>query len=59
MVAIPFFMILIGIEIFAAKRMGIKVNNSADMISSLSSGVTNTTKDGLKAVKIMLESKDW
>jgi sterol desaturase/sphingolipid hydroxylase (fatty acid hydroxylase superfamily) len=58
MVAIPFFMILIGIEIFAAKRMGIKVNNSSDMISSLSSGVTNTTKDGLK-FGIILISYSW
>jgi sterol desaturase/sphingolipid hydroxylase (fatty acid hydroxylase superfamily) len=58
MVAIPFFMILIGIEIFAAKRMGIKVNNSTDMISSLSSGVTNTTKDGLK-FGIILISYSW
>jgi alkylglycerol monooxygenase len=58
MVAIPIFIVLIGIEMTAAKRMGIKVNNPADMISSLSSGVTNTTKDGLK-FGIILISYAW
>ena len=47
-IAIPIFMVLIGIEIAVAKKMRIKVNNPADMISSLSSGITNIAKDGLK-----------
>jgi len=57
-VAIPIFMILIGIEMLAAKRMGIQINNPADMISSLSSGVTNITKGGLK-FGIILISYSW
>jgi len=58
MVAIPIFSILIGIEIIAAKRMGIQVNNPADMISSLSSGITNTVRDGLKYGLIII-SYSW
>ena len=38
--------------------MGIKVNRSADMISSLSSGITNTTKDAMK-LSIVLISYSW
>ena len=48
MVAIPIFSVLIGIEMIVAKRMKIQVNNPSDMISSLSSGITNTVRDGLK-----------
>ena len=58
MVAIPIFMVLIGIEIVAAKRMGIQVNNPADMISSLSSGITNTVRDGLKYGLVII-SYSW
>ena len=31
-----------------SKRTGIEINNSADVISSLSSGISNITKDSLK-----------
>ena len=41
-----------------SKKKGIKVNRPVDMISSLSSGVTNTTKDGLK-FGIVLISYSW
>ena len=47
-IAIPIFSILIIIEAIAAKRKGISINHSSDMISSLSSGLTNTTRDGIK-----------
>ena len=46
--AIPIFIILIGLEAFVAFRRGIQVNRAADMISSLSSGLTNTTRDGIQ-----------
>ena len=46
--AIPIFMVLIIIEAITAQLKGTPVNHSADMISSLSSGVTNTIRDGLK-----------
>ncbi len=57
-VAIPIFLILIGIEMIAAKRKGITINRPADMISSLSSGVTNIAKDGLKFA-VVLVSYPW
>ena len=46
--AIPTFIILISIEMIFSKIKGIKVNNGADMISSLSSGLSNTIKDAIK-----------
>ena len=46
--AIPIFMILIFLEMLVAYKRGIKINRAADMISSLSSGITNTTRDGIK-----------
>jgi len=46
--AIPIFIILIGLESFVAYRRGIQVNHAADMISSLSSGLTNATRDGIQ-----------
>ena len=58
MFAIPVFIILIGIEAVAAGRMGIKVNRPADMISSLSSGATNTVRDGINFGFILI-SYTW
>ncbi|MBC8345770.1 MAG: sterol desaturase family protein [Candidatus Marinimicrobia bacterium] len=58
MVAIPIFMILMGIEIFVAKKRGVQVNRPADMISSLSSGATNTIRDGMK-IGIAIISYSW
>ena len=57
-IVIPIFVILICIEIIVAKKMGIKVNNPADMISSLSSGITNIAKDGLK-FGVLIISYSW
>ena len=57
-IVIPIFIILIVIEIIIAKKMGVKVNNPADMISSLSSGITNIAKDGLK-FGILIISYSW
>ena len=45
---VPTFMVLILFEALVARRKGIKINRSADMISSLSSGATNTLRDGVK-----------
>ena len=41
-------MILIAIEAIVAKRRGIRINRQADVIASLSSGVTKIIKDGVK-----------
>ena len=47
-IAVPTFIVLIMIEMLVSKMRGIKVNEQADMISSLSSGMTNTIKDAFK-----------
>ena len=57
-IAIPSFIILILIEHFIAKIKGIKINQQEDMISSLSSGITNTTKDAFK-ISIVIISYTW
>ena len=46
--AIPIFMVLIALEAIVAKVKGMKINRSADVISSLSSGITNTIRDAIK-----------
>ena len=46
--AIPIFAFLVFVEHLAAKIMGIKINRASDMLSSLSSGLTNTSKDAIK-----------
>ena len=56
--AIPIFIILIGLESFVAYRRGIPVNHAADMISSLSSGLTNATRDGIQ-LGVVLISYTW
>jgi sterol desaturase/sphingolipid hydroxylase (fatty acid hydroxylase superfamily) len=56
--AIPIFIILIGLESFVAYRRGMKVNHAADMISSLSSGLTNATRDGIQ-FGVVLISYTW
>ena len=56
--AIPIFIILIGLESFVAYRRGIQVNHAADMISSLSSGLTNATRDGIQ-FGVVLISYTW
>ena len=57
-IAVPSFIFLILLEEYFAKRRGIKVNNHEDMISSLSSGITNTTKDAFK-LSIVIISYSW
>ncbi len=56
--AIPFFVSLIIIEQVAAHFMGKKINRGADVISSLSSGNTNTIKDVL-GLSIAIVSYSW
>ena len=46
--AIPTFMVLIMVEAIAAWVKGVKINRSADVISSLSSGMSNTIRDSIK-----------
>ena len=48
MYAIPAFALLVLIEQLFAMAMGVRINRSVDMISSLSSGLTNTSKDAIK-----------
>ena len=57
-IAIPIFIILIGLEAYIAYRKGIQINRAEDMISSLSSGITNTIRDGIK-FGIILISYPW
>ncbi|MEZ5031091.1 MAG: sterol desaturase family protein [Saprospiraceae bacterium] len=57
-IAIPFFILLIGIEALAAWRMGVSINRGADMISSLSSGITNVIKDVL-GLTVVIISYAW
>jgi len=57
-ITIPLFMILIAIEEAIARYKGIVVNRHADMISSLSSGMTNIIKDILK-ISIIIVSYSW
>ena len=46
--AIPTFMVLIMVDAIAARVKGVKINRSADVISSLSSGMSNTIRDSIK-----------
>ena len=57
-IAIPIFFILIILEWVASKKLGTEVNIPADVISSLSSGMANITKDSLK-FSIVLISYGW
>ena len=47
-VVIPVFVFLIIIEEIASRYIGGAVNRATDVISSLGSGITNITKDGMK-----------
>ena len=57
-IAIPIFIILIIVEMFFSKVKGIKINNHSDMISSLSSGMSNTIRDAFK-FGIVIVSYAW
>ncbi len=52
--AIPFFIVLLLIEVWAAHRKKAKVIRSMDTLSSLSSGLTNSIKDVLGLTVIIL-----
>ena len=56
--AIPFFLLLIGLEWLVARRRGLSVMRSADTLSSLSSGTTNTLKTVL-GLSVAVVSYDW
>jgi len=56
--AIPIFLALIGIEAFFSWRMGVKINRGPDMISSLTSGISNIVKDVL-GLSIAIVSYAW
>lgn len=56
--AIPGFIMLVVIESIAARIMGRSVNKGMDVISSLSSGMTNTLKS-LLGLSIVILSYDW
>lgn len=57
-IAIPIFVLLIGIEWVIAVFLHKKVVRSVDVVSSLSSGLTNTIKDVL-GLTIIIVSYDW
>ena len=57
-IAIPVFFILIIVEWVASKKIGIEINRPADVISSLSSGMSNITKDSLR-LSVVLISYSW
>ena len=52
--AIPTFTFLIIIEEMVANYRGIQINCAADVISSLSSGLSNIIRDGIKFSFIIL-----
>ena len=57
-IAIPLFTILMLTEMIVAYHRNIKINRAADMISSLSSGLTNILRDGIKFTFILI-SYGW
>ncbi len=56
--AIPGFILLIILESLIAKRKGMKINRPMDVISSLSSGMTNTLKNIL-GLSVVIISYEW
>ena len=58
LIAIPIFIFLISIEWVVSIKRGVIINHSADLISSLSSGLTNILKDGLK-ISFAIISYNW
>lgn len=56
--AIPIFLFLIGIEAAFSWKMGVKINRGPDMISSLTSGISNIVKDVL-GLSIAIVSYSW
>ena len=56
--AIPLFLVLIVLEQWIAQGKGLEVNRGMDVISSLSSGMTNTLKN-LMGLSVVLISYGW
>lgn len=56
--AIPAFLGLIVLESVVARMRGMRINQSADTISSLGSGITNIVKDVL-GLSVAIVSYDW
>jgi len=56
--AIPLFLVLIVLEQWIAQQKGLEVNRGMDVISSLSSGMTNTLKN-LMGLSVVLISYGW
>ena len=52
--AIPIFTFLIVIEAIIARYRNLPINRSEDVISSLSSGLTNIIRDGIKFTVIII-----
>ncbi len=57
-IGIPIFMLLITIEFLFSRWRGIEVNRPFDMVSSLSSGMTNIIRDVL-GLTIVIVSYEW
>tara|TARA_X000001036_G_scaffold342113_1_gene321565 strand:+ start:49 stop:1281 length:1233 start_codon:yes stop_codon:yes gene_type:complete len=53
-IVIPIFFVLIIIEWIISKKIGLKINRPIDTISSLSSGISNITKDSLKLSVVLV-----
>jgi alkylglycerol monooxygenase len=58
LIAMPFFLVLVLFEKWYGWRKGMDTVRNMDMISSLSSGVTNATKDVL-GLSVALISYEW
>lgn len=58
LIAMPVFLFLVLFEKWYGWKKGFETVNTLDMISSLSSGITNTTKDVL-GLSIVILSYDW
>lgn len=57
-VAIPVFLLLIGVEYFFSRRAGRSVYRLFDAVSSLSSGMTNVIKD-VVGLSVVIVSYGW
>ncbi|MEO8414894.1 MAG: sterol desaturase family protein [Ginsengibacter sp.] len=55
---VPFFMFFIVVEALASSWMGIKINRASDMISSISSGITNIVKE-VPGLTVVIVSYAW
>ena len=58
MFAIPFFILLMGIEFLIGRRMGVENYKGFDTIASISSGMTNTLKE-VMGLTVVIISYTW